>query len=120
MSAVGLPQPRDALTACVGRPAVSPSVYRLDVMGSPQLPLQPPPVATPVAAFPYLCVFDLHDRLRIPQPKTSGHLAYLRREGVVEAEKRHRRSHPRRSRIVLLCDRCEMTPFRWGAGHTGS
>src|SRR6185503_14236339 len=36
MSAVGLPQPRDALTASAGSPLVSASEYRLDVIGSPQ------------------------------------------------------------------------------------
>jgi ArsR family transcriptional regulator len=35
-----------------------------------------------------VCVCHIHDSLRIPQPKTSRHLAYLRRAGVVHAEKR--------------------------------
>jgi ArsR family transcriptional regulator len=35
-----------------------------------------------------VCVCHLHDSLRIPQPKASRHLAYLRRAGVVEADKR--------------------------------
>jgi ArsR family transcriptional regulator, arsenate/arsenite/antimonite-responsive transcriptional repressor len=35
-----------------------------------------------------VCVCDIHDSLRIPQPKASRHLAYLRRAGIVHAEKR--------------------------------
>jgi ArsR family transcriptional regulator len=35
-----------------------------------------------------ICVCDIHDSLRIGQPKASRHLAYLRRAGIVEAEKR--------------------------------
>jgi ArsR family transcriptional regulator len=35
-----------------------------------------------------VCVCDIHDSLKIPQPKASRHLAYLRRAGVVTAEKR--------------------------------
>ena len=30
-----------------------------------------------------VCVCDMHDTLRIPQPKASRHLAYLRRAGLV-------------------------------------
>lgn len=35
-----------------------------------------------------ICVCHIHDTLRIPQSKASRHLAYLRRAGLVEAEKR--------------------------------
>lgn len=35
-----------------------------------------------------VCVCHLQDALRISQPKASRHLAYLRRAGVVEGEKR--------------------------------
>ena len=35
-----------------------------------------------------VCVCDLHETLKIPQPKASRHLAYLRRAGLVRAEKR--------------------------------
>jgi ArsR family transcriptional regulator len=34
-----------------------------------------------------ICVCHIHDALRIPQPKTSRHLAYLRRAGLVDARK---------------------------------
>jgi ArsR family transcriptional regulator len=35
-----------------------------------------------------ICVCHIHDALKISQPKASRHLAYLRRAGVVEGEKR--------------------------------
>ena len=35
-----------------------------------------------------VCVCHLHETLRIPQSKASRHLAYLRRAGLVETEKR--------------------------------
>jgi ArsR family transcriptional regulator len=35
-----------------------------------------------------VCVCHIHDSLRISQPKASRHLAYLRRAGLVETEKR--------------------------------
>lgn len=35
-----------------------------------------------------VCVCHIHDSLEISQPKTSRHLAYLRRAGVVATEKR--------------------------------
>ena len=34
-----------------------------------------------------VCVCDIHETLRIPQPKASRHLAYLRRAGLVEARR---------------------------------
>ena len=35
-----------------------------------------------------VCVCDIHESLKIPQPRTSRHLAYLRRAGLVEARKK--------------------------------
>jgi ArsR family transcriptional regulator, arsenate/arsenite/antimonite-responsive transcriptional repressor len=35
-----------------------------------------------------VCVCDIHESLKIPQPKASRHLAYLRRAGLVEARKK--------------------------------
>jgi ArsR family transcriptional regulator len=35
-----------------------------------------------------VCVCHIHETLRIPQPKASRHLAYLRRAGLVQARKR--------------------------------
>ena len=35
-----------------------------------------------------VCVCNIHESLNIPQPKASRHLAYLRRAGVVQTEKR--------------------------------
>jgi ArsR family transcriptional regulator, arsenate/arsenite/antimonite-responsive transcriptional repressor len=34
-----------------------------------------------------VCVCHIHESLRIPQPKASRHLAYLRRAGLVEARR---------------------------------
>ena len=34
-----------------------------------------------------VCVCDIHESLKIPQPKTSRHLAYLRRAGLVETRR---------------------------------
>ena len=34
-----------------------------------------------------VCVCDIHESLKIPQPKASRHLAYLRRTGLVEARR---------------------------------
>jgi ArsR family transcriptional regulator len=34
-----------------------------------------------------VCVCDIHDSLKIPQPKASRHLAYLKRAGLVEARR---------------------------------
>jgi ArsR family transcriptional regulator len=34
-----------------------------------------------------VCVCDIHQSLRVPQPKASRHLAYLRRSGLVEARR---------------------------------
>jgi len=34
-----------------------------------------------------VCVCDIHESLRIPQPKASRHLAYLRRAGLVDARR---------------------------------
>ena len=35
-----------------------------------------------------VCVCDIHESLKIPQPKASRHLAYLRRTGLVEARRK--------------------------------
>ena len=34
-----------------------------------------------------VCVCDIHDTLRLPQPTASRHLAYLRRTGLVETRR---------------------------------
>jgi ArsR family transcriptional regulator, arsenate/arsenite/antimonite-responsive transcriptional repressor len=34
-----------------------------------------------------VCVCDIHESLRIPQPKASRHLAYLRQAGLVETRR---------------------------------
>jgi ArsR family transcriptional regulator len=35
-----------------------------------------------------VCVCDIHESLKIPQPKASRHLAYLRRSGVVKTRRK--------------------------------
>ena len=42
-----------------------------------------------------LCVCDLVDILRLPQPAVSRHLAYLRRTGLVEATRKAKFAHYR-------------------------
>ena len=34
-----------------------------------------------------VCVCDIHESLKVPQPKASRHLAYLRRSGLVETRR---------------------------------
>src|SRR3954451_13609609 len=34
-----------------------------------------------------VCVCDIHETLKIPQPKASRHLAYLRKAGLVESRR---------------------------------
>ena len=34
-----------------------------------------------------VCVCDIHESLKIPQPKASRHLAYLRRSGIVDTRR---------------------------------
>ena len=34
-----------------------------------------------------VCVCDIHESLKIPQPKASRHLAYLRRSGLVDTRR---------------------------------
>jgi ArsR family transcriptional regulator len=51
-----------------------------------------------------VCVCHIHDSLKISQPKASRHLAYLRKAGVVSAERRglwvHYRMAPQVSRVA--------------------
>jgi ArsR family transcriptional regulator len=42
-----------------------------------------------------VCVCDIHDTLKIPQSKTSRHLAYLRRAGLVAARRQGQWMHYR-------------------------
>ena len=39
-----------------------------------------------------ICVCDIHESLKIPQPKASRHLAYLRRSGLVETRRDERQT----------------------------
>jgi ArsR family transcriptional regulator len=51
-----------------------------------------------------VCVCDIHETLKIPQPKASRHLAYLRRAGLVEGRRQglwvHYRLAPAADRVA--------------------
>ena len=47
-----------------------------------------------------VCVCDIHESLRIPQSKTSRHLAYLRRAGLVETRREGLWIHYRLGRLA--------------------
>jgi ArsR family transcriptional regulator len=47
-----------------------------------------------------VCVCDIHESLKIPQPKTSRHLAYLRRSGLVETRREGLWIHYRLGRLA--------------------
>ena len=46
-----------------------------------------------------VCVCDIHDTLRLPQPTVSRHLAYLRRAGLVEARREGTWMHYRLAKV---------------------
>jgi ArsR family transcriptional regulator len=47
-----------------------------------------------------VCVCDIHESLKIPQSKTSRHLAYLRRSGLVETRREGLWIHYRMGRLA--------------------
>ena len=47
-----------------------------------------------------VCVCDIHESLKIPQPKASRHLAYLRRSGLVETRREGLWIHYRLGKLV--------------------
>jgi ArsR family transcriptional regulator len=47
-----------------------------------------------------VCVCDIHESLKIPQSKTSRHLAYLRRSGLVETRREGLWIHYRLGRVA--------------------
>lgn len=51
-----------------------------------------------------VCVCDIHESLKIPQPKASRHLAYLRRAGLVQARRKglwvHYRVTPATDKVI--------------------
>ncbi len=47
-----------------------------------------------------VCVCDIHESLKIPQPKASRHLAYLRRSGLVETRREGLWIHYRLGRLA--------------------
>lgn len=46
-----------------------------------------------------VCVCDIHESLRIPQPKASRHLAYLRRSGLVNTRRQGLWIHYRLAKV---------------------
>lgn len=64
-----------------------------------------------------VCVCDIHESLKIPQPKASRHLAYLRRAGLVEARKKglwvHYRLAPGADRVAEMI----LAAVSHGLGH---
>jgi ArsR family transcriptional regulator, arsenate/arsenite/antimonite-responsive transcriptional repressor len=46
-----------------------------------------------------VCVCDIHDTLRLPQPTASRHLAYLRRAGLVRARRQGTWMHYRMAEL---------------------
>src|SRR5213078_1571435 len=46
-----------------------------------------------------VCVCDIHESLKVPQPKASRHLAYLRRSGLVETRRDGLWIHYRLARV---------------------
>ena len=66
-----------------------------------------------------VCVCDIHESLKIPQPKASRHLAYLRRAGLVETRRAGLWVH---YRMAELSDPVLQTISRavaHGLAHTG-
>lgn len=56
-----------------------------------------------------VCVCDIHESLKIPQPKASRHLAYLRRAGLVDTRRQglwihYRLATPKTPVLVALFD----------------
>jgi ArsR family transcriptional regulator len=51
-----------------------------------------------------VCVCDIHDTLRLPQPTASRHLAYLRRTGLVEARREGTWMHYRMAALDPVVD----------------
>src|SRR5215831_7345136 len=47
-----------------------------------------------------VCVCHIHESLKIPQPKASRHLAYLRRAGLVEARREGLWMHYRLAKLA--------------------
>ena len=50
-----------------------------------------------------VCVCDIHETLKMPQPKASRHLAYLRRSGLVETRREGLWVHYRLAELPTRC-----------------
>jgi ArsR family transcriptional regulator len=60
-----------------------------------------------------ICVCDIHESLRITQPKASRHLAYLRRAGIVETRREGLWVHYR----LAASDDAVLDPVRQAVAH---
>jgi ArsR family transcriptional regulator len=65
-----------------------------------------------------ICVCDIHESLKIPQPKTSRHLAYLRRAGLVEARREGLWMHYRLGTLADPVLEVVMDAVRHALAHT--
>ena len=50
-----------------------------------------------------VCVCDIHESLKIPQPKASRHLAYLRKAGLVDTRREGLWMHYRLADLPIRC-----------------
>jgi ArsR family transcriptional regulator, arsenate/arsenite/antimonite-responsive transcriptional repressor len=67
-----------------------------------------------------ICVCDIHESLKIPQPKTSRHLAYLRRTGLVESRREGLWIHYRLGTLADPVLAAIMDAVRHALAHTGA
>jgi ArsR family transcriptional regulator len=66
-----------------------------------------------------VCVCDIHDTLRLPQPTASRHLAYLRRSGLVEARREGTWMHYRMAALDPVVDAIVRSAAH-AMGHVGA
>jgi len=67
-----------------------------------------------------VCVCDIHESLKIPQPKASRHLAYLRRSGLVETRRAGLWIHYRLGTLVDPVMAAIVDAVRHGLTHVDS
>jgi ArsR family transcriptional regulator len=65
-----------------------------------------------------VCVCDIHESLKIPQPKASRHLAYLRRAGLVDTRRDGLWVHYRLGRLADPVLAAITDAVRHGLAHT--
>jgi ArsR family transcriptional regulator len=67
-----------------------------------------------------VCVCDIHESLKIPQPKASRHLAYLRRSGLVDTRRDGLWIHYRLGTLTDPVMAAIVDAVRHGLTHIGS